>query len=40
MNYTIAEIWAKVKKGLPTKPAKVTNSESEDEEILEEIVAA
>ncbi|KKR77717.1 MAG: Protein RecA [Candidatus Curtissbacteria bacterium GW2011_GWD1_40_8] len=33
------EIWAKVKKGLPTKP-KVTNSESEDEEILEEIAAA
>ena len=33
------EIWAKVKKGLPTKP-KVTNSESEDEEILEDIAAA
>ena len=34
------EIWAKVKKGLPAKPPKVTNSESEDEEILEEIAAA
>ncbi|MBI2327286.1 recombinase RecA [Candidatus Curtissbacteria bacterium] len=33
------EIWAKVKKGLPQKPV-VTNSESEDEGILEEIVAA
>lgn len=34
------EIWAKVKKGLSAKPAKVTNSESEDEEILKEIAAA
>jgi len=31
------EIWAKVKKGLPSKSPKVTNSESETEEILEEI---
>ncbi len=33
------EIWAKVKKGLPAKPPKVTDSESEGEEILEEIAA-
>ena len=31
------EIWAKVKKGLPQKPPKVSNSETEDEEILEEL---
>ena len=31
------EIWAKVKKGLPTKTPKVTNSESEEEEILESL---
>ena len=31
------EIWSKVKKGLPTKPIKVTDAESEDEEILESI---
>jgi recombination protein RecA len=31
------EIWTKVKKGMPQKPAKVTDSESEDTEILEEI---
>lgn len=31
------EIWAKVKKGLPSKPIKVTDSESEDAEILESI---
>lgn len=34
------EIWAKVKKGLPAKPPKPTNSESEDEGILEEVIAA
>jgi len=34
------EIWAKVKKGLPQKPAKVTNSESEETEILEEVATA
>ena len=33
------EIWTKVKKGLPSKVAKVTDSESESEEILEEITA-
>ena len=33
------EIWAKVKKGIPT-PAKVANNESEDDQILEEIAAA
>src|SRR3990172_1042460 len=33
------EIWAKVKKGLPQKPPKVSNSETEDEEILEELAA-
>ena len=32
------EIWAKVKKGIPAK--KLTNNESEDDEILEEIAAA
>ena len=32
------EIWSKVKKGLPSKP-KVTNSETEDEEILEKIAS-
>lgn len=32
------EIWAKVKKGMPT-PAKIANNESEDDEILEEIAA-
>jgi len=31
------EIWTKVKKGLPTKPVKVTNSETEDEKVLEEL---
>lgn len=34
------EIWAKVKKGISTKPAKVVNSEIQDEEILEELTAA
>ncbi|MBI2012465.1 recombinase RecA [Candidatus Curtissbacteria bacterium] len=34
------EIWAKVKKGLSAKPTKVTNSELEEEEILEEIATA
>ncbi len=33
------EIWAKVKKGLPSKPVKVVNSESQDEEILESIAS-
>lgn len=33
------EIWAKVKKGLPAKPTKSVNSESEDEEILESLAA-
>lgn len=33
------EIWAKVKKGLPSKPIKVTDSESGEEEILEGIGA-
>ena len=33
------EIWVKVKKGLPQKPV-VTNSESQDDEILEELAAA
>lgn len=33
------EIWVKVKKGLPQKP-QVTNSESEDDKILEELAAA
>jgi len=33
------EIWDKVKKGTPTKPVKVANSESESDEILEEIAA-
>ncbi|OGD85451.1 recombinase RecA [Candidatus Curtissbacteria bacterium RBG_13_35_7] len=33
------EIWAKVKKGMPKTP-KVTNNETEDDEILEEIPAA
>lgn len=33
------EIWAKVKKGLSAKPIKVTNNESEDEEILESLPA-
>ena len=33
------DIWAKVKKGMPTKAAKVTNSESDSDEILEEIAA-
>ena len=33
------EIWAKVKKGLPQKTPKVSNSETEDEEILEELAA-
>ncbi|OGE10687.1 recombinase RecA [Candidatus Curtissbacteria bacterium RIFCSPLOWO2_01_FULL_42_26] len=33
------EIWAKVKKGMPTSK-KVSNNESEDDEILEEIAAA
>lgn len=31
------EIWAKVKKGTTTKPAILTNHESDDDEILEEI---
>ena len=31
------DIWAKVKKGLPQKPIKVTNSESEDDEILKSL---
>jgi len=34
------EIWVKVKKGTSAKPPKVTNSEAEDTEILEEIVAS
>lgn len=29
------EIWAKIKKGMPSNPAKIVNHESEDEEILE-----
>ena len=33
------EIWAKVKKGIPQKPKKETNSESEDDEILESVAA-
>ena len=31
------EIWAKVKKGIPVKPPKQANSESEDDEILESV---
>jgi len=31
------EIWVKVKKGIPAKPPKQTNSESEDDEILESV---
>ena len=31
------EIWSKVKKGISTKPAKVSNHESDDEEILESL---
>lgn len=34
------EVWAKAKKEGTAKPAKVTNSQSEDEEILEEVLAA
>lgn len=34
------EIWSKVKKGLPQKPTKTTNSEAEDEEILETLAQA
>ena len=34
------EIWTKIKKGISAKPPKVTNSEAEDTEILEEIVAS
>ena len=34
------EIWTKIKKGISAKPPKVTNSEAEDVEILEEIVAS
>ncbi|MBI4037552.1 recombinase RecA [Candidatus Curtissbacteria bacterium] len=34
------EIWAKIKKGTPTAGTKVTNSHSEDEEILGDIQAA
>lgn len=34
------EIWTKIKKGISAKPSKVTNSEAEDTEILEEIVAS
>lgn len=34
------DIWVKVKKGLPAKSPKVTNSQDEDEEILEELTAA
>ena len=34
------EIWAKVKKGIPAKSPKQTNSESEDDEILESVAAA
>jgi len=39
-DYTLLEkeIWAKIKKGLPTP--KITNHESEDEEIIEEIAQA
>ena len=33
------EIWAKVKKGIPAKSKKETNSESEDDEILESVAA-
>ena len=33
------EIWAKVKKGMPQKPKKEANSESEDDEILESVAA-
>ena len=33
------EIWAKVKKGIPAKSPKQTNSESEDDEILESVAA-
>lgn len=32
------EIWTKVKKGIPARPPKVTNSELEEDEILEELV--
>lgn len=34
------EIWTKVKKGLPSKQPKVTDSESEEGKILEELAAA
>lgn len=33
------DIWAKVKKGVPTKPAITTNNESETDKILEEVAA-
>ncbi|MEK9146873.1 MAG: recombinase RecA [Patescibacteria group bacterium] len=34
------DLWSKVKKGLPQKPPKTTNSEAEDEEILESLAQA
>ena len=34
------DLWSKVKKGLPQKSAKTTNSEAEDEEILESLAQA
>lgn len=34
------DLWSKVKKGLPQKSAKTTNSEAEDEEILETLAQA
>lgn len=37
-NQVEKEIWVKVKKGVPTKPQVTTNHESDDDEILEEIV--
>lgn len=39
-NQLEKDIWTKVKKGLPQKSAKMTNNESEHDEILEEVAIA
>ena len=34
------EIWVKVKKGTLIKPAKIANNETDDDKMLDEVVAA